>query len=74
MIEYRVIGDGCGTLIASSTIGVRAARTEAQMNYGANKGLDGDHCIDCRKNPSTLSQEDMARAAARRHSTVHSKQ
>lgn len=70
MIEYRVLCDGCGAFIASSCASVRSARAEAQMKHGANKGPDGDHCVDCRKKRNVLSQEDMERANAAAHSTI----
>lgn len=38
------------------------------MNYGANKGPDGDHCLDCRKKSSALSEEQVAKAVSAGHS------
>ncbi|HVI05896.1 MAG TPA: hypothetical protein VM711_07375 [Sphingomicrobium sp.] len=69
MIEYRVLCDDCGAVLAASSVSVRAARAEAQLNRGANKGPDGDHCAECRKKSTTLTPEQREKAAAAAHST-----
>lgn len=69
VIWYSVHCDRCGLLIVTSRLSVRAARAEAQLNYGANHGPDGDKCLACRKFEISRQTDEML---ARKSSATHS--